>query len=71
MRYIPRNKYTAADGLFQRPRADLDDMDEEYEVDIDDFIDAELNTFSVASIAEEEALLWTSIRRTLSELPAV
>jgi hypothetical protein len=42
--------------LSQRPCTESDDIDEEHEVDIDDFIDAELNAFSVAPIAEEDLL---------------
>jgi hypothetical protein len=42
--------HTAADGLSRRPRTKSDDDDEENEVDIDDFIDAELAFISVRSI---------------------
>jgi hypothetical protein len=51
VRYFPRNKHIVADGLSQRPRTDSNDIDEEHEVDIDDFINAKLNAFSVAPIA--------------------
>ena len=58
VRHVPGNKHTAADGLSRRPRTKSDDVDEEHEVDIDDFIDAELNAFSVAPVAfEAEDLL--------------
>src|ERR1700737_1799005 len=55
VRHVPRNKHTAADRLSRRPRTESDDIDEANEVDINDFIDAELNAFSVAPIAAEEA----------------
>jgi hypothetical protein len=48
-------KHTAADRLSQRPRTELDNIDKANEVDIDDFIDAELNAFSVAPVTEAEA----------------
>jgi len=53
VRHVPRNKHTAANGLSQRPRTESDDIDEVNEVDIDDFINAEINAFSVAPIAVE------------------
>ena len=43
--HVPGNKHTAADGLSQRPRMESDDIDEANEVDIDDFIDVEINAF--------------------------
>ena len=58
VRHVPGNKHTAADGLSRRPRTESDDIDEQHEVDIDDFIDAELNAFSVAPVVvEDEDLL--------------
>jgi ribonuclease HI len=46
VRHVPGNKHTAADGLSQRPRTESDDIDEANEgLDIDDFIDAEINAF--------------------------
>src|SRR5271156_2249386 len=50
VRHVPGSKHTAADGLSRRPRTKSDDVDEEHEVDIDDFIDAELNAFSIAPV---------------------
>jgi len=47
---VPRTKHTAADGLSRRPRTESDDIDEANEVDIEDFIDAELNAFSLAPV---------------------
>jgi ribonuclease HI len=55
VRHVPGNKHTAADGLSRRPRTGSDDIDEANEVDIDDFIDAEINAFRVASITVDEA----------------
>jgi hypothetical protein len=52
---VPGNKHTADDGLSRRPQTKSDDIDEEHEVDIDDFINAKLNAFSVAPIAVKEA----------------
>ena len=50
MRYVLRTKHTVADGLSWRPQTELDDIDKANEVDIKDFIDAELNAFSMALI---------------------
>ena len=50
VRHVPDHKYTAADGLSRRPRTQSDDEDEANEVDIDDFIDAELASISVLPI---------------------
>jgi len=47
---VPRTKHTAADGLSRRPQAESDDIDEANEVDIEDFIDAKLNAFSLAPV---------------------
>jgi ribonuclease HI len=54
VRHVPGNKHTATDGLSRRPRTESDDIDEANEVDIDDFIDAEINAFQVAPITAEE-----------------
>jgi len=54
---VPRTKHTAADGLSQRPRTESDDIDEANEVDIKDFINAELNAFSLAPVTAQEDLL--------------
>jgi hypothetical protein len=49
-----------ADGLSRRPRTASNDIDEQYEGDIDDFIDAENNAFSVLGVgADGEPLLET------------
>jgi len=47
VQHVPRRKYTVADGLSRRPRTALDDVDEAAEIDIDDFINAELNCVRV------------------------
>jgi hypothetical protein len=52
--HVSRNKHTAADRLSWRPCTESDNIDEVNEVDIDDFIDAEINAFSVASVMAEE-----------------
>jgi len=49
-------KHTAANGLSQRPRTESDNIDEANKVDINDFINAELNAFSVALVAVKDAL---------------
>jgi hypothetical protein len=53
VRHVPGSKHTAADGLSRRPRTESDNVDEANEVDIEDFIDAEINAFSVAPIVVE------------------
>ena len=61
VRHVPGKKHGAADGLSRRPRTASDDIDEANEVDIDDFIDAEMNCVRVASVrvtaANERVLL--------------
>jgi hypothetical protein len=54
VRHVPGNKHTAADGLSRRPRTESDDIDEANEVDIDDFIDAEINAFQVMPAIVED-----------------
>jgi hypothetical protein len=44
----------AADGLSRRPRTESDDTDESVEVDIDDFIEAELNSLWIAPLSVQE-----------------
>jgi len=53
---VPRTKHTAADGLSRRPQTESDDIDEANEVDIEDFINAKLNAFSVALVVVEEGI---------------
>src|SRR3981189_2513625 len=53
VRHVPGSKHTAADGLSRRPRTESDDIDEANEVDIDDFIDAEINAFQVMPVVAE------------------
>ena len=55
VRHVPGNKHTAADGLSRRPRTESDDIDEANEVDMDDFINAEINAFRIALVSAEEA----------------
>jgi hypothetical protein len=50
VRHVPGRKHTAADGLSRRPRTRSDDVDECYETDIEDFIDAELGALSIAPV---------------------
>ena len=54
VRHVPGNKHTAADGLSRRPRTESDDVDEANEVNIDDFIDAEINAFQVTPVLVNE-----------------
>ncbi len=56
VRHVLGNKHTAADGLSQRPRTESDNINEEHEVDINDFIDAEINTFWVMPVEAEDLL---------------
>jgi len=50
-------KHTVANRLSQRPRTESDDIDKANKVDIDNFINAELNAFSVALVAVKDALI--------------
>jgi hypothetical protein len=50
IRHISGTKHTAVNGFSCRPRIKSDDDDEENEVNIDDFIDAELTFISVRPI---------------------
>jgi RNase H-like domain found in reverse transcriptase len=58
--HVLGTKHTAADGLSRRPCTKLDDINKANKVDIDDFINAELNAFSVAPVTEAEADLLTN-----------
>ncbi len=49
-------KYIVADRLSQRPRTKSDNIDEQNKVDIDDFIDAEINAFQVMPVEVEDFL---------------
>ena len=51
---MPGRKNTAADGLSRRPRTESDDVDEMCELDIDEFVDAELGALSIAPIHADE-----------------
>ena len=53
VRHVPGKRHTAADGLSRRPRTESDDIDEQYETDIEDFIDAELGALSIAPVQAE------------------
>jgi len=53
-------KHTAANELSQRPRTESDNIDEANEVDINNFINAELNAFSIALIVVEDTDLLTN-----------
>jgi len=54
---VPGTKHTAADRLSRRPQTESDDIDKANEVDIEDFIDAKLNAFSLAPVTAQEDLL--------------
>jgi hypothetical protein len=55
VRHVPGNKHIAADGLSWRPRIELDDIDEANEgLDIDDFINVEINAFQVMPMVAED-----------------
>jgi hypothetical protein len=51
IRHILDIKYIAADNFSRRPKTQSNNDDEKYEVDIDDFIDAELFLISVYPIS--------------------
>ena len=53
-RHVPGRKYSAADGLFRRPSTTADLVEAEAEIDIDDFILAELNSLRVLPIFSDE-----------------
>jgi hypothetical protein len=53
---VLRTKYTATNRLSRRPRTESDDIDEANKVDINDFINAELNAFSVALVVVKDTL---------------
>ena len=48
------NKHTAADRLSRRPRTESDDIDEANKVNIDNFIDTEINAFQVTPVLVNE-----------------
>ena len=53
-------KYTATNGLSQRLCTELDNIDKANKVDINNFINAKLNAFSVALIVVEDTNLLTN-----------
>ena len=53
--HVPGTKHTAANRLSRRPCTKLDNIDKANEVDINNFINAELNTFSIAPVTAKEA----------------
>ena len=57
VRHVKGAKHTAADGLSRRPRTESDDIDEQDEVDVDDFIAAELDCMQISLIKEGEATM--------------
>jgi hypothetical protein len=48
-------KYTAANRLSRRPCTELDNINKANKVDINNFINAELNAFSIAPVTIREA----------------
>jgi hypothetical protein len=55
VRHVPGNNYIVADGLSRRPCIESNDIDKANKVDIDDFIDVEINAFRITPITAEEA----------------
>jgi hypothetical protein len=53
--HVLGTKHTTANGLSQRPCTELDNINKANKVDINDFINAELNAFSIALVTEAEA----------------
>jgi sucrose-6-phosphate hydrolase SacC (GH32 family) len=50
-----RTKYMAANRLSQRPCTELDNINKANKVDINNFINTELNAFSIALVTIREA----------------
>jgi RNase H-like domain found in reverse transcriptase/Integrase zinc binding domain/Reverse transcriptase (RNA-dependent DNA polymerase) len=68
VRHIPGKRHTAADGLSRRPRTASDNIDEAHEVDIDDWIMADLNSVGVHPVlVEGQPFLRRSQEEPLSE----
>jgi len=57
---VLRTKYTVANRLSQRPCTELDDINKVNKVDINNFINAKLNAFSVALIVVKDTDLLTN-----------
>jgi len=55
VRHVKGTTHTAADGLSRRPRTKSDDLDEQHEGDIDDWIAAELDYLGISAVSIEEA----------------
>lgn len=51
VRHVPGTKHSAADGLSRRPRGSAEKEEDTDELDIDDFIDMELNPIYVCPVA--------------------
>jgi hypothetical protein len=56
-------KYIVANKLSQRPQTESDNINKANKVDINDFINTELNTFSVALVVVEDVLTDLLINR--------
>jgi hypothetical protein len=53
--HVQRTKHTVADKLSQRPCTKLDNINKANKVNINNFINAKLNAFSVAPVIAKEA----------------
>lgn len=56
VRHVPGKKHTAADGLSRRPRTESDDIDDTREVNIDEWIDGQLNLVTVYRLEGEQSI---------------
>jgi hypothetical protein len=56
--HVLRTKHTVANELFQRLCTKLDNIDKANKVDINDFINAELNAFSIAPVTKAKVDLF-------------
>jgi len=54
VRHVLGTKHTAVDGLSRRPCTESDNIDKANKVDINNFINAKLNAFSVAPIVVKD-----------------
>jgi hypothetical protein len=56
IRHIPGIKHTATDDFSRRPKTQSNNDDKEYEVNIDDFINAEFLSINICPISIRRAL---------------
>jgi hypothetical protein len=64
---VPRTKYIVANKLSQRPRTEFDDINKANKININNFINTELNAFNVVLVVVKDVLTDLLINRYLED----